>query len=145
MTYATHADLAARFGADEIDADLGAADGSQRAASALADADAEIDAMLAATYDLPLPSGAYPLLRAAACDIARLRLYDDAAPEEAVVVRARRARDRVRAVAEGRGALVSMGGAIVARRRVEAGPALGARTNLDSDSPLATRERMKGL
>lgn len=48
---------------------------------ALLDADAEIDGYLAVRYTLPLASTPPVLLRIA-CDVARYRLYDDAATEE---------------------------------------------------------------
>ena len=139
MTYAARQDLVDRFGADEID-DL-APESGQRADAALADAAAEIDAMLAAAYDLPL-DGAFPALTAAACDVARLRLYDDAVPAEAVLARATRARARVRDIVEGAAALVDAAGRIAARR-VEAGAPLGAATNVTDRSPELTRERLR--
>ena len=52
MSYATRADLEARFGADEA-LDLSGT-GDERIEAALADASAEIDAALAAAYRLPL-------------------------------------------------------------------------------------------
>ena len=136
MAYATRADLVARFGADEMDilAPLDEADASARADAALADACAEIDAVLADGYDLPLPAGEYPLLKAAACDVARLRLYDEAAPD-VVMGRASSARKRVRQVAAGALALVSGTGARVERR---------TGILIDAGEPVATRERLSG-
>lgn len=102
MPYATRADLVARFGAAEID-DLAPVDDAGvcvRADAVLADTDAEIDAVIAERFDTPLPPGTYPLLKAAACDIARGRLYDDAAPER-VLGRGSSARKRVARVATG--------------------------------------------
>lgn len=85
MSYATAADLAQRFGADEL-AQLadplhtGAADPAVLAL-ALADAHAEIDGYLAARYQLPLPTVPAVLVRLA-CDVARYRLWaDQASPE----------------------------------------------------------------
>lgn len=138
MAYATRQDLADRFGADEI-GDLAPAD-SGRDAAALADADAEIDAALAAAYDLPL-SGAYPALLAIACDLARLRLYDDAVPPEAVLGRANRSRARLREIADGKSALVDSDGDLV-DRRIETGPPLGARQS--APAARLTRDRLKG-
>lgn len=102
MPYATRTDLVDRFGATEIDrlAPADAQGASARADAVLADADAEIDAVIAERFDTPLPPGTYPLLKAAACDIARLRLYDDAAPER-VLGRGSSARKRVTRVAAG--------------------------------------------
>ena len=139
MTYATRQDLIDRFGAAELD-DLSPID-DDRTPSVLADADAEIDAMLAAAYDLPLV-GTYPVLTAIACDIARLRLYDDAVPAEAVLARATRSRARLKEIVEGVGALVDADGDIVARR-IESGPPLGAKTNVDSTSARMTRKRLE--
>ena len=136
MTYATRADLVARFGAGEMDllAPLDEADASARADAALADASAEFDAVLADGYDLPLPAGEYPLLKAAACDVARLRLYDEAAPD-VVMGRASSARKRVGQVAAGALALVSGTGARVERR---------TGILIDAGEPVATRERLSG-
>ena len=137
MTYASRDDLAARFGSDEID-ELAPTSG-MRATAALADADAEIDAALATAYDLPL-DGTFPALRAIACDVARLRLYDDAVPPEAVLGRATRSRTRLREIAEGKSALVDSDGDLV-ERRVETGPVLGARQ--DGPAPRLKRDSLR--
>lgn len=86
MAYATEADLRAQFGAQEIDElldrdrdgspDTGAAD------AALEHASAEIDAYLARRFTVPV-TGADRMLRGISCDLARYRLYDEAAPEAA--------------------------------------------------------------
>lgn len=117
MPYATRADLVARFGADEIDMLAPADDAgvSARADAVLADTDAEFDAVLSDRFDLPLPPGTYPLLTAAACDVARGRLYDDTAPER-VLGRMSSARKRVARVAAGELHLVDAAGARVAPR-----------------------------
>ena len=85
MPYATLQDMIDRFGERElgqiaqgvalevIDAD--------RVERALADASAEIDGYVGTRYPLPL-APVPALLTRAACDVARYRLYDDAAPEE---------------------------------------------------------------
>ena len=136
MTYATRLALEERFGADEI-RDLaplpGAAGGlgldgrfigddealldpqppDPRLASVLADADAEIDSRLAIAYALPLPVGTYPLLAALASDLARLRLYDEAAPEH-VRSRADAARAALAAIVDGDREVVGTAG-VVAR------------------------------
>ena len=139
MTYAARTDLVDRFGADEID-DLAPTDGN-RATAVLADAAAEIDAVLAGAYELPLPAGTYPALVAIAADLARLRLYDDAVPEQAVLGRANRSRARLRDIVDGKGALVDSTGSLVPRR-VEDGAELGARV---SDArPALTRTALKG-
>ncbi|MYI73973.1 MAG: DUF1320 domain-containing protein [Acidobacteria bacterium] len=115
--------------------------GQRRDTSALADADAEIDAALAAAYDLPLPDGTYPVLVAIAADLARLRLYDTDVPEEAVLGRANRSRVRLRDIVDGKAALVSSGGGLV-KRRVEGGAPLGARVS--SATPALTRDKLRG-
>ncbi len=140
MGYATRGDMAARYGAVEMARLLEAPDGAEdagRAEAALADAAAEVDAALAESYELPLPSGAaYPLLTAIACDLARQRLYDDA-PTEAVSNRARRSRVLLQELAGGVRKLLAKGGGVMARRAVGAarvGPA-----------PVMTPENLRGL
>ena len=113
MTYATRADLDARFGTGEMDSFLNASD--DKIGAALADASAEIDAALGMAYDLPLPEGDFPVLRSIACDLARLRLYDDA-PADAVTDRARRARALLKDMAAGGTALLQTDGRPVPRR-----------------------------
>lgn len=134
MAYATRADLVARFDAGEMDAlapldDDGA---SPRAEAVIADACAEIDAVLAEGYDLPLPAAECPLLKAAACDIARLRLYDDAAPDR-VLGRASSARKRIRQLAAGELHLLAADGTRVERRTgilIDAGESVATRDQL---------------
>lgn len=136
MPYATRDDLAARFGADEID-DLAPADDagvSVRADAALADADAEIDAALAECYPVPLPAGAYPLLTSLACDLARARLYDDAAPKR-VLKRAAAARARLGRIVAGELHVVAAHGTRVSRL---------PRILIDAGEPMATRDRLAG-
>ena len=115
MTYATRADLEARFGADEICELDPPDDAVDRTANALADAAAEIDGKLAIGYDLPLPAGTYPLLVSIACDIARYRLYDDS-PIEEPKMRAMKARSKLQGIAGGKTLLVDGAGTIVSRR-----------------------------
>lgn len=136
MPHAARSDLVDRFGAVEIDslAPVDDAGVSARADATLADASAEMDAVLAGSFDLPLPAGEYPLLKAACCDIARLRLYDDAAPER-VMGRASSARKRVRQLAAGELHLVDAAGARVERR---------ATILVAAGEPVATRERLAG-
>ena len=136
MAYATRDDLVARFDFGEMAAlapldDDGA---SPRAEAAIADACAEIDALLAEGYDLPLPAGEYPLLKAAACDIARLRLYDDAAPDR-VLGRASSARKRIRQLAAGELHLLAAVGTRVERR---------TGILIDAGEPVATRDQLTG-
>ncbi len=110
MPHATRADMEARYGAAEMDA-LDRAGGFE---AALADASAEIDAALAAAYGAPAP-GAHPALRGIACDLARERMYDDAAPETATL-RAGGARERLRRLAAGEESLVDAAGVPAPRR-----------------------------
>lgn len=141
MTYATRQDLVDRFGASEIEAlDPGVTgDGDAvtypKVAAALADASAEVDAALAASYDLPLYEGTYPLLVQVACQIARHRLYDDAEPEN-VAERAMKARAKLGAIGEGKYRLVSTSGVLVARRT--AAKAVGP-------DPVMTRKALEGF
>jgi len=85
MTYATQADLEARFGLDELtqltDRTNAGVPDAVVVARALADADAEIDGYLASRYALPLAT-VPPVLARIACDIARYRLWEDRASEE---------------------------------------------------------------
>lgn len=87
MSYATQADLVARYGETEIiqlsdRANTGEIDAAVVAAK-IADADAEIDAYLAARFDLPLQV-VPTVLQRVACDITRYHLYDDRATEDVV-------------------------------------------------------------
>ncbi len=118
--YATRADLVARFGSCEIgdlaDEDMDGRDDPGRIDAVLADVSAEIDAALARAWDLPLEGpGPWPALTAAACDLARLRLYDEA-PPEGVIARARAARSALRGLVDGKSALLDAASSIVARR-----------------------------
>ena len=113
MPYATAADLRQRFASSEI-ACLDE-DGDDRLTGALADASAEVDAHIHDLYELPLPAGPWSLLRAAACDLARQRLYDDEAPDT-VRNAADRARKRLRELASGATALVDEAGRRAPRR-----------------------------
>ena len=80
MTYATQADLVARFGAQEI-AQLTDPQGliinDAVVAAALADADAIVDGHLQGRYTLPLPTPYPRLIVNLACDQARAILYGD--------------------------------------------------------------------
>ena len=113
MTYATRADMEARFGAEEALDLAGMQEG--RIVSALSDAAAEIDAALAAAYRLPLAGGPWPRLVGIACDLARRALYDDVSPEE-VTARAERARDALARMAAGDEALLDESGHPAPRR-----------------------------
>ena len=136
MTYATRSDMEARFGLDEI-AHRADPDGSgaDRIAAALADAAAEIDSVLAVAYDLPLPAGTYPALRAIACDLARDRLYDDAALDEPKA-RRKAAAGRLEALRDGRMFLVSGEGVTAPRR---------SRVGVSGPRPVMTRESLGGF
>lgn len=113
MTYATRADLEARFGAEEA-LDLAGMQGG-RIESALADAAAEIDAALASAYRLPLAGGPWPRLVGVACDLARRALYDDVSSAE-VDARAERARAALARLAAGEEALLDDSGRPAPRR-----------------------------
>lgn len=106
MTYATQADLVARYGEVELiqltDPEQAAVD-VDIVAQALADVDALIDGHLAGRYTVPL-TPAPPILVSYACDLARARLYKDALPEH-LKNRADDALKFLRAVGEGRLAL----------------------------------------
>jgi phage gp36-like protein len=84
MTYATQADMADRFGNDELaqrtDRVAGLVIDATVLGRALSDADAELNGYLATRYTLPLPSTPVVLVRMA-CDVARYRLFGDGVPE----------------------------------------------------------------
>lgn len=87
MSYASQADMEARFGERELinltdRTGQGAVDVSVLE-RALADASAEIDGFLAARYELPLSSTPVVLVRICA-DLARYYLHDDHAPDQVV-------------------------------------------------------------
>jgi phage gp36-like protein len=107
MTYATRPDLELEFGAAELAQLTDRVDGlvidDAVLAHALEAADAEINVYLAAQYALPL-AATTPLLVRLACDIARYRLYDAAAPEQ-VRTRYEDARSVLRDIAKGVGSL----------------------------------------
>lgn len=119
MSYATHEDLVARYGAREIECLLdqdgdGRADAG-RADAALADASAEIDAVLARCWILPLEfEGPWPALTAIACALARQALHDDR-QVDSVDAAARRARRLLDDIAAGRANLVTADGMTLGR------------------------------
>ena len=143
MTYATRQDLVERFGAAEVeDLEAGPRDDAEapadaRIAAALADAAAEIDAALATRYVQPLPDGRWPRLAGIACDLARLRLYDDV-PPEAAVNRARAARGALAGLATGKAALIDEAGNEAPGR----GGAQAARTGPE---PVMTPDTLEGF
>ena len=83
--YCTRDDLRTRFGEIELRqiaaADSGHGTDETRIARALADATGEVDTYLGTRYPVPLATVPDAIARVAA-DIARYRLYDQAAPEE---------------------------------------------------------------
>lgn len=104
--YATIADLVRRYGeaeiqqlTDRLDPPAGAID-AVVAERALLDADAEIDAYLAARYSVPM-TPAPAVIGRLACDIARFRLWEDRASDE-VRRRYEDARRVLEAIAAGR-------------------------------------------
>lgn len=133
MTYATRANMEARFGADEALDLAGIQEG--RIEAALADAAAEIDAALATTYRLPLAGGPWPRLVGVACDLARHALHDDA-PSAEVIARAERARATLVRLADGAEALLDDSGHATPRleRTAHGGPA-----------PTMTPDNLRGL
>ena len=122
MTYATRADMEARFGAEEA-LDLAGMEAG-RIDSALADAAAEIDAALAVAYRLPLTGTSWPRLVGIACDLARRALYDDVSAAE-VTARAERAQAALVRLASGEEALLDGAGHQVPRhdKAARGGPA----------------------
>lgn len=101
--YATVADLEQRMGEQELaqltDPLHSGSPDPALALAALADASAEIDGYLAVRYRLPLPTVPTVLVRMA-CDLARLALWRDVAPER-VVSQAEHARRLLRDLSRG--------------------------------------------
>ena len=133
MTYATRTDLEERFGEHEALDLAGMQDG--RIESALADAAAEIDAVLAAAYRLPLVGGPWPRLVGIACDLARRALYDDVSPGE-VTARAERAQAALARLAAGDEALIDDSGQSAPRRD---------RARRGGSTPALTPDSLAGL
>jgi phage gp36-like protein len=103
VTYATQADLEARFGTDELlalaDRDRDGVADAAVVAEALADADNLIDGYVGTRYALPLAT-VPPLLEQLACDIARYNLYA-AHPTEAAKARHDAAIATLKRIADG--------------------------------------------
>lgn len=109
--------------------------------AAARDASAEIDGVIALGYDLPLPAGStWPILESAAADLARLRLYDEAAPEH-VLARAKRARELLEAIAEGTIFLVNADG----ERRERRASARSVDRGREFDTAATGSDDLKGL
>lgn len=90
MSYASQSDMIERFGAEDIEAltdheGAGQID-AEALARALGDADAQIDAILARRYDVPLTVVPDHVVRVA-CDLARANLYDHDIPEHVAHLR----------------------------------------------------------
>lgn len=117
MTYATAADMVARFGARELVqlTDPAAQQLDEgRIATALQDAHMLIDGLIGRAYVLPLAGCATdasgermppPQLVRIACDIARYYLYDDLAPQSEVAARHKQALAELEAIASGQALL----------------------------------------
>ena len=133
--YLAGSDLIHRFGQAEINR-LGG-DDQDRIDAALADAESEIDAALASTYDLPLTGGPWPVLSHIASDLARQRLYDDKAPE-AVTERADRSRELLGRIADQSAILLDAAGSTVPVSK----RAAASRTGPD---PVLTQENLEAL
>ena len=135
MSYAARADLAERYGVDELDdrAPVGAG-GASRADAAVADASAEIDAILGRSYALPLGAGPWPALLDACCALARERLYDDGSIPKAARREASAARAAVGGIADGERELVDAAGGIAAR---------ATRASFDGEAPRLRRSSLR--
>lgn len=102
--YATEPDLVARFGQNILNiAQMFPADVPNPLETALQDACEEVDGYLAVRYPLPLPNVPNNLKRLV-CDIARYKLYFEAAPE-AVELRYKMAIDFLKGVRDGKNSL----------------------------------------
>lgn len=117
MPYAALEDLVSRFGQDVVDVLDRDGDGDpdpEVADPALADASAEIDAIIAVRY--PVPVTGAPWLKVACCDIARYRIYDDAVPEP-VKDRYNNAINRLRSIRNGNSELLDEEGKPIEDRK----------------------------
>lgn len=133
MAYATRVDMVARFGVGEIDDLAPLEDGASRADAALDDGAAEIDGEVSRVYATPLGEGPWPALVPINCDLARARLYDDAAPER-VLGALSSARRRLREYGAGARRLVDGAGREAPRHPVvlvRPGAEAGAEKRLD--------------
>lgn len=115
MPYATVEDLKVRYGENEIvqllDRDHDGQEDTDVGDTAILEASAEIDSMLATRYRVPL-TVTVPWINTACCDLARYRLYDNQAPE---VVKERRA-DTIKhleRISKGLAGLIDESGAVV--------------------------------
>ena len=88
-------------------------------ATALKDTAGEIDAALAIWYELPLGAGPWPAIVAIQCELARLALFEDAAPEH-VVVRANQKRKLLGMFSDGSRQLTDEDGQTAPRRNAPA-------------------------
>ena len=137
MTYASKSDLQGRYGKEEVvtlgndpaDAEI------DRTVAALSDAAVAIDAVLATSYALPLGAGPWPQLTSIQCRLARAGLYDDSVPDR-VLAEAKRAREDLEAIADGKAELLDGAGVAAARRP------LVARAGRE---PVMTDENLAGL
>ena len=134
--YATVADFEDRFGEDEATM-LGDA---KRLGVALGDAAAEIDAHLATAFTVPLPGGPFPMITSIACDLARIRLYDEAATDT-VRDMAKRARLLLDRLVSGEADLLDADGRSLAPR--DGGSQSGAVAT--GPSPVFSRDAFKGF
>lgn len=120
MTYATQADLVARFGSSEVQQlsdinNTGAIDAT-RVSQMLADASNTIDGYLASRYTLPL-SEPPPMLNVLCCDVARYLLA--VRPTEETSKRWEKAIAWLMSVAKG---TIDLGGATADAQPISGGP-----------------------
>jgi len=119
MSHAQKQHMIERYGACEmerLEGEHGEPGEHDRIDLALDDAAAEIDAHLCAAFDMKHAKGPFAMLVSIACDLARMRLYDDAAPDT-VKDAARRARVLLDRLVNGDAALLDGDANPVPRRR----------------------------
>lgn len=137
--YCTRDDLRTRFGEVELRqiaaGDSGRGTDEARITRALADAAAEIDTYLGTRYPVPLASVPDVISRLAA-DIARYRLYDQAAPDE---IRGRY-EDAVGVLTR-----IASGAIKLGALEAPAGAATSTAARIVSDERVMTRDGLKGL
>lgn len=128
MPYATVDDLKVRYGAAEIgellDRDHDGQADTDVGETAIQEASAEIDTLIASRYLVPL-TVTVPWLKTACCDLARYRLYDNEVPE---VVKDRRADviKHLERIAKGLASLIAEDGTTVPDRQATGSTGAGA-------------------
>lgn len=143
MPYATVEDLKLRFGRDvneALDRDADGQDDTGLADAVLQDASSEIDAIIGVRY--PVPVNGCPWLLVACCDLARYRLYDDAAPES-VKERRESVLTTLRSIRDGRADLIGAEGQAI-KDKAASGKLSGGATSVAPRDRIFTDQGLAG-